>query len=1058
MYRFWCLQLTRLCLALWMVLLLNALPASAGIFKPAPRNGVPDVYTVVLAEGVASKPHGPRQDLPTVAQVAQELGRAHGGRVEEVWEHALSGFVIRMPEARAQRLAEDPRVVAVEQDFSVPFSAPVGDCYYGTSYENARSLPSNILSPQTLSCSEPDPLNDPNRTDTTKPPLCVDNWGLDRIDQLSVSRDSRYYFSNNGRNSTTTVHIYVMDTGIVRTHREFLDANNVSRVVGGADARFNPVDASPTADTTDCYGHGTHVAGIIGGRTYGVAKDAILHSVRIIGCSNPNTATFMTAVTRALNWISGNAQRPAVINWSGGNSQDVANNTTIGTAVQGVLNQGITLVQAAGNQSPNYDPAQPQLLRDACDWSFGEKYPGVIIAGGIDEYDGRWTRRPTQDSDDARYCGGDCGSNAGSCVDIWAPSAHIVSSSRHPNASGVHNQACRLSGTSMAAPHVAGVVAMYLEDHPSATATEVERALRSRGTWNVLKTGSDPNSIGPDSDNVLVSSDTLSLGSDLPPVASFTVSCQGQTCNFNASGSTDDYGITSYQWRFGDGTTGSGSTVSHTFPSQFTGRVTLTVTDGLNRADHFSRIVTFSPPPAASFTFSCSRLTCSFRSGSTDDVGIVTFDWSFGDGGTTSDVNPSWTYAATGVYTVTLKVTDAGGLQSSMTRKVSVTSETAPLAESFFTVGPCRILDTRGTNTPLTSGVARTVQVTGTCSIPASAKAVSVNVTVISPTGPGFMRIFPGDQLGGPFEHSTLNYDPLTSPRSNNAILRLATNGAGTLQVLTFLGGSPGQVHMTLDVDGYFSEDTVPAPGAQGPYGFQHVSPCRAGDSRSSSAIAVNTTRNFTVQGVCGVPAGAAAAALNLAVISPTAAGQATLFPAGGTSTIPAINFPANDTLANGARTRLAATTPDLSVRYSSPTSGSSTHALIDVYGYFKSDALLKYRPITACRAVDTRQNDQGGPVLSPGARNFQIRGNCGIPTTAKAVALNITVVGPTGPGYMLVYPAGGSSSASYLNFTPGQGTLANGGIVGLATTTDDLAIWTSTTTHILVDVFGYFR
>jgi hypothetical protein len=582
-------QKFRLIIVLWVMWLLGTLPAAAGDFKPASGRGVPDVYTVVLKEGVAHKPHGPRKELPAVAQVAQDLARAHGGRVEEVWEHALQGFVARMPEARARKLAEDPRILVVEQDFS--FSAPVGDCYFGTPAANTRPLPSSTSSQQVLSCSDPDPLHD---TSPTGSPLCVDNWGIDRIDQLSAARDNRFYFVNNGRNPNTTVHIYVLDTGIRASHREFLAANGFSRVFGGADARPNPVDDGPTADTSDCYGHGTHVAGIIAGRTYGVAKDAVLHPVRIIGCpGQPTPSSFITTVTRALNWISSHAQRPAVINWSGGNALDVVANATLGAAVQGVLSQGIVLVQAAGNQSPDYNPEQPSLLRDACDWSFGEKYPGVIVAGGMDEYEGRWTRRPSLDPDDARYCGADCGSNAGSCVDLWAPASHILST----NMSG-NDLSCRLSGTSMAAPHVTGVVAVYLEDHPNATISEVEQALRSRGTWNALESGAgDPNTIGPASDNVIVYSDTRSAGLDLPPVGTFTVTCQGRTCSLNATGSTDDYGITSYLWQLGDGSSGAGSVVQHRFPPGFNGRVTLTVTDGLNHTDHFSKVVTVQIEP-----------------------------------------------------------------------------------------------------------------------------------------------------------------------------------------------------------------------------------------------------------------------------------------------------------------------------------------------------------------------------------------------------------------------------------------------------------------------------
>ena len=134
--------------------------------------------------------------------------------------------------------------------------------------------------------------------------------------------------------------------------------------------------------------------------------------------------------------------------------------------------------------------------------------------------------------------------------------------------------------------------------------------------------------------------------------------------------------------------------------------------------------------------------------------------------------------------------------------------------------------------------------------------------------------------------------------------------------------------------------------------------------------------------------------------------------------------------------------------------------AVIDVFGYFKPDAPLKYRPITACRAVDTRFADQGGPVLaSPDTRNFQIRGNCGVPLSAKAVAVNITSVGSAGGGYLLGYPSGSAFPlASYLTFDPGQGALGNGGIIALSTQPNDLAVTTSTSTHVIIDVFGYFQ
>jgi len=470
--------------------------------------------------------------------------------------------------------------------------------------------------------------------------------------------------------------------------------------------------------------------------------------------------------------------------------------------------------------------------------------------------------------------------------------------------------------------------------------------------------------------------------------------------------------------------------------------------------------VSVQNPPSARFNFTCTNVSCSFdANSSTDDHGIASYSWSFGDSTSGFGVTTSHSFA-TGSYTVTLTVADTDGLLSSMSKKVSVTDEIPGAAEGFFTVPPCRIADTR-TTTPLTSNVQQLFQVTGLCGIPASAKAVSFNVTVVSPTGPGHLVFLPGNQTFGPFAHSTINFDPANSPRANNANLRLATNGAGSVNISPYVAASPGQVHVILDVYGYFSEDTTPAPGAQGPFGFQTLTPCRIADTRTSTPIPVNTTRNFTVQGTCGVPSGAAAAPLNLTIISPTAGGLASLFQAGVFPEVPVINFNAGVVLTNGARIRLAPTTPDVSVNYYSPIAGAqSTHATIDVFGYFKSDAPLKYRPITACRAVDTRFADQGGPVLaSPDTRNFQIRGNCGVPLSAKAVAVNITSVGSAGGGYLVAYPSGGTlPSASYLNFDPGQGALANGGIVALSTQPNDLAITTATSTHVIIDVFGYFQ
>ena len=191
-------------------------------FRRAERP-VPNEYIVVLNDLAA----GPRGEHSLVPTVAANLRAIHGGSINRIYQHALLGFSIRLPEPAARRLSLDPRVAFVEEDSVVTLS---------TTQAHARG-------------------------------------GLDRIDQRNLPLSTSYTYNSTG----SGVKAYVIDTGIRATHQDL-----VGRVLAGT----NTVDGTPS--TEDCNGHGTHVSGTIGGTTFGVAKNVTLVAVRVFGCGQFN--------------------------------------------------------------------------------------------------------------------------------------------------------------------------------------------------------------------------------------------------------------------------------------------------------------------------------------------------------------------------------------------------------------------------------------------------------------------------------------------------------------------------------------------------------------------------------------------------------------------------------------------------------------------------------------------------------------------------------------------------------------------------------------------------
>jgi subtilisin family serine protease len=369
-----------------------AAAATPGRDAPAPlRAGGPetaaDRYIVVLSDAPATA--ADRAARSARAERAADRAEQAGGTVLARYTHVLEGYAAQLSPAALAAVRADPAVAYVERD--------------------SRIRGADVSTQATQA----------------NPP----SWGLDRIDQRYLPLNNSFGYTSTGSGVTA----YVFDSGIRASHVDFgTRASGVYDAVGDGNG------------TNDCHGHGTHVAGTIGGTTYGVAKSVTIKAVRVLQCDNSG---WTTDLIEGIDWVAANHDAVSVANFS---LQGYG--TTPNTAAQNLITSGVQSVFIAGNYNT-----------DAC--TNGPRTSSGITVAATDSTDNR-----------ASF------SSYGTCVDIFAPGVNITSAGIASNTA----VASGWSGTSMAAPHVTGWLARYRQQNPSATMAQAKSALIAAATTGVV--------------------------------------------------------------------------------------------------------------------------------------------------------------------------------------------------------------------------------------------------------------------------------------------------------------------------------------------------------------------------------------------------------------------------------------------------------------------------------------------------------------------------------------------------------------------------------------------